>query len=198
MKKDRTRDTRFERDWTMPKIYSPPPPSPKKNSFWETIPGTITAIAGLLAAIGALVGALKAAGLIGAKEVPAVAGTASASAPTALTPTPQEKPTAKPPPSILNLQKEIENSCGGTFKFPANESRLGGHDAIVGQYRYTVSVHEFSGDRALSFVRNQLDEPWIRAMEGLINMSAKRCVLNDRVRFKTDTDELVYIITVTH
>jgi hypothetical protein len=43
-----------------------------KQSFWSTAPGVVTAIAGLVSAIGVLIGSLAAAGVIGGGDGNAV------------------------------------------------------------------------------------------------------------------------------
>jgi hypothetical protein len=72
-------------------------PASGSTSFWKTAPGIITAVAGFLTAVAALVGALAAAGVIGPSSSPQTS-TASAEPPTTSPTTTFDTPAPAPPP----------------------------------------------------------------------------------------------------
>jgi hypothetical protein len=75
-----------------------------KQSFWRTAPGVVTAVAGLVSAVGVLIGSLAAAGVIGG-------GDGSASSPTALLGTTRTAST----PSASGLDSDRITQYAGTW-----------------------------------------------------------------------------------
>src|SRR5688572_4040583 len=69
------------------------------GSFWSTLPGLLTAIAGVLTAGATLVGALYSAGLVGKRHKAGPTGPGSPAPGTATTPGTTDTPAAGPPPA---------------------------------------------------------------------------------------------------
>jgi hypothetical protein len=83
---------------------------PVSRSWWHTFPGVLTAVAGILTALGTLVLALHQAGVLGAAKPPAAHGVADATArdttpDSGASPSlpPQQPPAAALPPNVVRL-----------------------------------------------------------------------------------------------
>ena len=82
-----------------------------RPSFWSTVPGILTALAGLLTAAGSLAGALYSAGIIGRKrDAPTAAETPAIPESTVAKPT----STATPAP-VTRLRREPATLSGGAI-----------------------------------------------------------------------------------
>lgn len=68
--------------------------SPADGSFWSTLPGILTALAGLIAAVGSLVGVLYSSGVIGKRQASTPAGRSEDEAGAAPPPPPVPAPPA--------------------------------------------------------------------------------------------------------
>ncbi|WP_295951387.1 hypothetical protein [Rhodoferax sp.] len=87
---------------------------PKSKSWWNTLPGVLTAVAAVIAAVTALVSTLHQTGWIGAKaptSLSTATGTAVASTPTS-TPPPNPTPAAPATPGSIALPAQTTFSYG--------------------------------------------------------------------------------------
>jgi hypothetical protein len=140
-----------------PSDTKPATKPPEHKSFWATLPGLLTAVGGIIAAIGTLITALVAAGVLGAnKPTPTVAATAMPVVPvtpapvaaTAVIPSPTSMPPApQPTPTVITASTGIlfeddfstQRNDWLTEVSPAVEK---GYEA--GEFRITVYQRNFA------------------------------------------------------
>jgi hypothetical protein len=141
----------------MPETESEPKPSGAR-SFWSTLPGVLTAVGGLIAAIAALLTALATTGVLGGKVTPtAVPVAAVTAAPSAATVTPQAPtataspiapaasltPQASPTPrsEAVLMEDDFGSPRNNWLSEVAEQADKGYED---GEFRFTVYQPEFS------------------------------------------------------
>jgi hypothetical protein len=95
----------------------------EKKSFWETLPGVVTAIAGLLTAVGSVIGILYQVGVMGPPKEP------------------NHTPLPAPYYTALSMPIPEHPACGTVIKMPADQEFLVlKWGSVDGASTYTIEV----------------------------------------------------------
>lgn len=138
----------------------------QKKSWWETLPGVITAVTGLVAAAGVLIATLHAVGFF---EAQAPAAT-SPQAPVAIAPESPKGPDRSKPSQLITRLNQLP--CGGTIAVRHAESYVNDTNGIIGTF---YAIYEIKDGVVNELIGVDSNEVWHLAVQSLADRVARKC-----------------------